>query len=90
MAPTSYWKAGPGRGRAGLKRGHKEPCALYYCEVHSLYIDGITNKTGLRRLARRAGIKRISGLIYLEDIKKLVRWVIDLAFAAGVMFSQAA
>ncbi|XP_069054762.1 histone H4-like [Lepisosteus oculatus] len=49
-------KGGKGLGKGGAKRHHK---------VLRDNIQGIT-KPAIRRLARRGGVKRISGLIYEE------------------------
>lgn len=49
-------KGGKGRGKGGVKRHRK---------VLRDNIQGIT-KPEIRRLARRGGVKRISGLIYEE------------------------
>src|SRR6218665_2747117 len=50
-------KGGKGLGKGGAKRHRK---------VLRDNIQGIT-KPAIRRLARRAGVKRISGLIYEEN-----------------------
>ncbi|XP_038644681.1 histone H4-like [Scyliorhinus canicula] len=55
-------KGGKGRGRCGAKRHRK---------VLRDVIQGIS-KPAIRRLARRGGVKRISGLIYEETRKVLV------------------
>lgn len=49
-------KGGKGLGKGGAKRHHK---------VLRNTIDGIS-KSAIRRLARRGGVKRISGLMYDE------------------------
>ncbi|KAL5721803.1 histone H3.1 [Ranunculus cassubicifolius] len=49
-------KGGKGLGKGGAKRHRKVLCDN---------IQGIT-KPAIRRLARRGGVKRISGLIYEE------------------------
>jgi len=48
----------------GLTRQHPV-CTLYFQFRHHLTFRGIT-KPAIRRLARRGGVKRISGLIYEE------------------------
>jgi len=50
-------KGGKGLGMAGLKRHHRI--------IMRDNVQGIT-KPAIRRLARRGGVKRISGLIYEE------------------------
>ncbi|KAF5190488.1 Histone h4 [Thalictrum thalictroides] len=56
-------KGGKGLGKGGAKRHRK---------VLRDNIQGIT-KPAIRRLARRGGVKRISGLIYEETRDKLLR-----------------
>jgi histone H4 len=51
---TGRGKGGKGLGKGGAKR---------HCKVLRDNIQGIT-KPAIRRLARRGGVKRISGLIY--------------------------
>ncbi|CAH0386032.1 unnamed protein product [Bemisia tabaci] len=53
---SSRGKRGKGRGKEGVKRQKKEPRDK---------ILGVT-KSAIRRLARRAGVKRVSELIYRE------------------------
>ena len=52
---------GIGKGGKGLRRGG----AKHHRQGHRDNIHGIT-KPAIRRLARRGGVKRISGLIYEE------------------------
>jgi len=62
-------KGGKGLGQGGAKRHRK---------VFRDNIQGIT-KPAIRRLARRGGVKRISGLIYEETraaVKKMLEDVI--------------
>ena len=66
-------KGGKGLGKGGAKR-HRS-----FCSVPRDKILGIT-KPAIRRLARRGGVKRISGLIYEETrgvlmvfLEKLIR-----------------
>ena len=54
---TGRGKGGKGLGKGGAKRHRK---------ILRDNIQGIT-KPAIRRLARRGGVKRISGLIYEED-----------------------
>ena len=61
-------KGGKGLGKGGAKRHRK---------VLRDNIQGIT-KPAIRRLARRGGVKRISGLIYEETrgvLKVLLLWL---------------
>lgn len=56
-------KGGKGLGKGGAKRHRK---------VLRDNIQGIT-KPAIRRLARRGGVKRISGLIYEEPFR-IIHW----------------
>ena len=69
---TGRGKGGKGLGKGGAKRHRKvlrdniqviSKTAVTVCERCSF--QGIT-KPAIRRLARRGGVKRISGLIYEE------------------------
>ena len=68
-------KGGKGLGKGGAKRHRK---------VLRDNIQGIT-KPAIRRLARRGGVKRISGLIYEETrgVLKVVCWACLLSLHAG-------
>ena len=68
-------KGGKGLGKGGAKRHRK---------VLRDNIQGIT-KPAIRRLARRGGVKRISGLIYEETRGVLkVRSAFSLQSASGL------
>ncbi|XP_078284332.1 histone H4-like [Rhinoraja longicauda] len=60
-------KGGKGLGKGGAKRHRKVLCNN---------IQGIT-KPAIRRLARRGGVKRISGLIYEDVIRDAVTYTED-------------
>lgn len=62
-APTGGSGKGQGRGKGG--KGLGKGGAVRHRKVMRDNISGIT-KPALRRLARRGGVKRISGLIYDE------------------------
>ncbi|XP_064816721.1 histone H4 type VIII-like [Oncorhynchus masou masou] len=73
-------KGGKGLGKGGAKRHRK---------VLRDNIQGIT-KPAIRRLARRGGVKRISGLIYEETrgvLKVFLENVIAM-FSAGLSVSS--
>ena len=55
--PVSLGKGGKGLGKGGAKRHRKSA---------KNNIQGVT-KPAIRRLARRGGVKRVSGLIYEES-----------------------
>merc|ERR1712090_54008 len=60
---TGRGKGGKGLGKGGAKRHRK---------VLMDNIQGIT-KPAIRRLARRGGVKRISGLIYEVFLENVIR-----------------
>ena len=70
---TGRGKGGKGLGKGGAKRHRKVlrdniqviGSILDYYEHELIFVQGIT-KPAIRRLARRGGVKRISGLIYEE------------------------
>ena len=70
---TGRGKGGKGLGKGGAKRHRKvlrdNIQVMYSLSESIIYADaleqGIT-KPAIRRLARRGGVKRISGLIYEE------------------------
>ena len=73
-------KGGKGLGKGGAKRHRK---------VLRDNIQGIT-KPAIRRLARRGGVKRISGLIYEETrgvlkVFHVMSFIIGLFYYAGFL-----
>ncbi|KAF8233297.1 histone-fold-containing protein [Tricholoma matsutake] len=52
-------KGGKGLGKGGAKR-HRKILTIFRVSLHCI------TKPAIRRLARRGGVKRISGLIYEE------------------------
>jgi len=66
-----------GIGKMGAKR-HRA--------VHKDTIKGIT-KPAIRRLARRAGVKRISNLIY-EETRGVLRMFLEKIIAHAVTYSE--
>ena len=73
---TGRGKGGKGLGKGGAKRHRK---------VLRDNIQGIT-KPAIRRLARRGGVKRISGLIY-EETRGVLK--VFLENAAGLFIDEA-
>ena len=61
LQSSTHSMSGRGKGGKGLGKGG----AKRHSKVLRDNIEGIT-KVAIRRLARRAGVKRISGLIYVE------------------------
>ena len=76
---TGRGKGGKGLGKRGAKRHRKvlrDNIQVKYLslKIFTDFMQGIT-KPAIRRLARRGGVKRISGLIYEETRGVLkVRW----------------
>ena len=71
-------KGGKGLGKGGAKRHRK---------VLRDNIQGIT-KPAIRRLARRGGVKRISGLIY-EETRRVLKVSVSVlpAFSSNTVFN---
>ena len=70
-------KGGKGLGKGGAKRHRK---------VLRDNIKGIT-KPAIRRLARRGGVKRISGLIY-EEVRGVLKGFVDQVVRDSVSFTE--
>lgn len=68
-----FFGAGRGKGGKGLGKGG----AKRHRKVLRDNIQGIT-KPAIRRLARRGGVKRISGLIY-EETRGVLKVTLDSA-----------
>ena len=70
-------KGGKGLGKGGAKRFRK---------VLKDSIQGIT-KPAIRRLARRGGVKRISGLIY-EETRGVIKQFIENVVRDAVTYTE--
>ena len=70
-------KGGKGLGKGGAKRHRK---------VLRDNIQGIT-KPAIRRLARRAGVKRISGLIY-DETRCVLRNFLETTIQDAVVYTE--
>ncbi|XP_060938270.1 histone H4-like isoform X3 [Limanda limanda] len=70
-------KGGKGLGKGGAKR---------YCKVLRDNIQGIT-KPAIRRLARRGGVKRISGLIY-EETRGVLKVFLENVIRDAVTYTE--
>ncbi|XP_039374498.1 histone H4-like [Mauremys reevesii] len=66
LSVTLANRSGRGKGSKGLRKGG----AKCHTKVLRDNIQGIT-KPAIRRLARRGGVKRISGLLYEETCRVL-------------------
>merc|ERR1712212_1123172 len=74
---TGRGKGGKGLGKGGAKRHRK---------VLRGNIQGIT-KPAIRRLARRGGVKRISGLIY-EEVRAVLRVFLENVMRDAVTYTE--
>ena len=72
-------KGGKGLGKGGAKRHRK---------VLKDNIQGIT-KPAIRRLARRGGVKRISGLIY-EETRSVLKVFLENVIRDAVLYTECA
>jgi histone H4 len=75
--PPGRGKGGKGLGKGGAKRHRK---------VLRDNIQGIT-KPAIRRLARRGGVKRISGLIY-EEIRGVLKVFLEHVTRDAVTYTE--
>ncbi|KAB5576632.1 hypothetical protein PHYPO_G00199890 [Pangasianodon hypophthalmus] len=71
-------KGGKGLGKGGAKRHRK---------VLRDNIQGIT-KPAIRRLARRGGVKRISGLIYEEETRGVLKVFLENVIRDAVTYTE--
>ncbi|KAG2441581.1 hypothetical protein HXX76_003202 [Chlamydomonas incerta] len=70
-------KGGKGLGKGGAKRHRK---------VLRDNIQGVT-KPAIRRLARRGGVKRISGLIY-EEVRTVLKTFLENVIRDSVTYTE--
>jgi len=79
MSGRGAGKGGKGLGKGGVKRHRKVlRCGCEYF--------GIT-KPAIRRLARRAGVKRISGYIYYET-RGVLRFFLENVIREAVIYTE--
>lgn len=74
------------RGKAGKGLGKSGAAAKRHRKVVRDHISGIT-KPAIRRLARRGGVKRISGLIY-EEIRNVLRTFLESVIRDSVAYTE--
>jgi histone H3/H4 len=79
---TSFSMSGRGKGGKGLGKGG----AKRHRKVMRENIQGIT-KPAIRRLARRGGVKRISGDIY-EEIRGVLRHFLENVIRDSVTYTE--
>ena len=76
-----------GKGKSGKgKAGYGKPAAKRFRKVMRDSIQGIT-KPAIRRLARRGGVKRISGLMY-EETRTVLRTFLDGVVKDAVTYTE--
>ncbi len=75
-------KGNNGRGKVGLGKGG----AKRHRRVLRDNIQGVT-KPAIRRLARRGGVKRISGLIY-EETRGVLKVFLEHVINAAVTYTE--
>jgi histone H3/H4 len=75
--PQVKGKSGKGLGKSGAKRHRK---------VLRDNIQGIT-KPAIRRLARRGGVKRISGLIY-EETRSVLKMFLETVVRDAITYTE--
>ncbi|CAI6370493.1 unnamed protein product [Macrosiphum euphorbiae] len=85
---TGRGKGGKGLGKGGAKR-HRKVLRDNICSTKHpglLHIQGIT-KPAIRRLARRGGVKRISGLIY-EETRGVLKVFLENVIRDAVTYTE--
>jgi histone H4 len=82
-------KGGKGLGKGGAKRHRKilrDNIRMLLYRKHLIYLEGIT-KPAIRRLARRGGVKRISGLIY-EETRGVLKVFLEGVIRDAVTYTE--
>jgi len=69
-AKLGHGKSGMGKGGKGYGTGKGKSGAKRHAKIVTENIQGIT-KPAIRRMARRGGVKRLSGLVYDESRRSL-------------------
>ena len=82
LQPTKATMSGRGKGGKGLGKGG----AKRHRKVLRDNIQGIT-KPAIRRLARRGGVKRISGLIY-EETRGVLKVFLENVIRDAVTYTE--
>jgi histone H3/H4 len=75
-----------GRGHGGKGKGLSEHVAKRHRKVMKDNIQGIT-KPAIRRLARRGGVKRISGLVY-EETRGVLKVYLEKVIGDAVTYTE--
>ena len=87
-------KGGKGLGKGGAKRHRKVlrdniqvfTAVIFVIILSTLMFQGIT-KPAIRRLARRGGVKRISGLIY-EETRGVLKVFLENVIRDAVTYTE--
>ena len=82
---TGRGKGGKGLGKGGAKR-HRKILRDNIQGIFQKLIQGIT-KPAIRRLARRGGVKRISGLIY-EETRGVLKVFLENVIRDAVTYTE--
>lgn len=78
MVGRGKGKGGKGLGKVGAKKRHRK--------INRENIMGIT-KPAIRRLARRGGVKRLSGLIY-DETRNVLKAFLDTVVRDAVTYTE--
>jgi histone H3/H4 len=81
-APSGGWASGRGKGGKGLGKGG----AKRHAKVLRDNIQGVT-RPAIRRVARRGGVKRISGLIY-EETRAVLKVFLENVIRDAVTYTE--
>jgi len=77
---------GVGKGGKGLGKGGKALSAKRHMRARKDNIQGVT-KPAIRRLARRGGVKRVSGAIY-DETRGVLRIFLDNLIRDAVTYTE--
>ena len=75
-----------GRGKTGKRKGLGKGGAKRHRKILRNNIQGITKAT-IRRLARRGGVKRISGLVY-EETRGVLKVFLENVIRDAVTYTE--
>ena len=78
--------SGRGKGGKGLGKGGKGGAKRFRKSGRKSKIQGIT-KPAIRRLARRGGVKRISGTIY-QETRAVIKAFLDQVIKDAVTYTE--
>lgn len=84
--PTNKSSSNPTRGMGGGKKGLGKGGSKRHKPVFKDNIQGIT-KPAIRRLARRGGVKRISGTVY-DEVRTVLRTFLDGVIKDAISYTD--